>query len=401
MTWSRRQMLSALGASALLPLITRRARADVDDIRRLVVFVVPNGMPDALWTPDGEGATWQSTGILDALAPVRSDVAVLTGLANVPSYAREHALSLPTVLYGGRPDLVGGASLDQQIAAAYADRTLYPSLQLASERDTPCLAGGVGCNRRQAVSWAAPDRPTPLEVSPVSVFRRLQAPTTATSGATAFARQRLSALEAGAARDAWEAGLDAIDRRLAWPRAASCGGDEPPPTDRGLLYGDDRHIEDMMASIVLALSCDLTRVVTYMLGFAGSNRPLSALGVPLGHHELSHTTFEEGHLRFGQWAVGHWAALVGALADTPDPAGGRLLDRTDVVFVSDMGDGTTHDARRLPVLIAGAGAGAWRGQHRVADPDRPLADLWLGLAQAHGLPITTFGEDGQRAWIGG
>jgi hypothetical protein len=399
MTWTRRHLLSALGGAALLPWLARRAKADADDARRLVVFVVPNGMPDALWTPSGEGAGWRSTGILDPIEPVRGEVAVLTGLANVPGFAREHAFSMPTVLYGGRPEAVGGPSLDQVLAQTYAARTLFPSLALSSERDTPCLGGGT-CAFRRAVSWIDPQRAAPLEVSTANLYRRLGRPGSLPTLATQLARGRLSSLEVSSARDAWEAGLDAVERRILWPRASSCG-DVTPPLDRAALYGDDDHIADMMASIVLALSCDLTRVVTYMLGFGGSNRPLSALGVPLSHHELSHTQFTDGHLRLGQWAVGHWAALVAALADAPDPAGGRLLDRTDVVFISDMGDGTTHGVQRLPVLLAGAAAGAWRGQHIAAEPDRPLADLWLGVAQAHGLPLTTFGEDGTRALIGG
>ncbi|MFM2163288.1 MAG: hypothetical protein RLZZ383_2800 [Pseudomonadota bacterium] len=393
MTWTRRALLAAAGGAALLPGIARPERRSAAAVRRLVVFVVPNGMPDALWTPGGAGAGWLSTGILDALADVRDEVAVITGLANVPSYLREHANSLPTVLYGGRPEVVGGASLDQRIARLHEAETLFPSLQIASERDTPCLEQGVACTRRRAVSWRSPEEPAPVEVSAEGLYRRLAAPVAAGTWATAFARDRRAAL-AGAGDGGWLAGLDAVDRRVTWPRAAACG-DVEPPVDRALLYGDDAHIEAMIASASAALACDLTRVVTYMLGYAGSNRPLSGLGVPLGHHELSHTDFVDGHLRFGRWAVGHWARWVSTLAQTPDPQGGRLLDSTDVVFVSDMGDGTTHGVTRLPVLLAGPIAGAWRGQHVPVDEGRPLADLWLGLGQAHGLSIDRFGEDGR------
>ena len=40
--------------------------------------------------------------------------------------------------------------------------------------------------------------------------------------------------------------------------------------------------------MVLAFQCDLTRVITYMLGNAGSNRVYNFLGIGDGHHQISH-----------------------------------------------------------------------------------------------------------------
>jgi len=39
---------------------------------------------------------------------------------------------------------------------------------------------------------------------------------------------------------------------------------------------------------VIAFQTDMTRVITFMLGRAGSNRPYRAIGIADGHHTLSH-----------------------------------------------------------------------------------------------------------------
>ncbi len=48
------------------------------------------------------------------------------------------------------------------------------------------------------------------------------------------------------------------------------------------------HAKLMMDLQVLAYQTDMTRVVTMMLGRAGSNRPYPSIGVPDGHHSVTH-----------------------------------------------------------------------------------------------------------------
>lgn len=111
---SRRHVLQGLAAGAALPwLWPRTARSDTTPPRRLLVFVVPNGMPDAWWTPTGVGAGWMSTGILDPLEAVRDEVAVVSGLGNVPDYPTDHSESMQLLLYGGRAAQVGVRPADR------------------------------------------------------------------------------------------------------------------------------------------------------------------------------------------------------------------------------------------------------------------------------------------------
>ena len=54
-----------------------------------------------------------------------------------------------------------------------------------------------------------------------------------------------------------------------------------PPDFAGLLPADDGHV-------YIAFKADVTRVATVMIGREGSNRPYPEIGVPDGHHPLTH-----------------------------------------------------------------------------------------------------------------
>src|SRR5262249_26027372 len=56
----------------------------------------------------------------------------------------------------------------------------------------------------------------------------------------------------------------------------------------GIPQEHPEHLRLMSDLLVLAFQADLTRVSTFMFGNAGSNRSYSFIGVPDGHHDLSH-----------------------------------------------------------------------------------------------------------------
>ena len=61
-------------------------------------------------------------------------------------------------------------------------------------------------------------------------------------------------------------------------------GELRPDVDAHFLY------RMMMDVMVLAMRCDQTRVITYMLGNAGSNKVHKFLGLSEGHHCLLYTS---------------------------------------------------------------------------------------------------------------
>ena len=71
---------------------------------------------------------------------------------------------------------------------------------------------------------------------------------------------------------------------------------------------------------------------------------------------------------------------------------GLNLDRTSVLFGSNLGNASAHDWRNLPVVVAGGGFK--HGQHLASDPKNnvPLSNLFVALAQRMGVDTERFGS---------
>jgi hypothetical protein len=83
--------------------------------------------------------------------------------------------------------------------------------------------------------------------------------------------------------------------------------------------------------------------------------------------------------------------LFGQLAETREGEV-RLLDRTMILFGSNMGDANTHDNTNLPILLAGGGF--QHGQHLAfrRDQNKPLCNLFVTMLQHLGIEADTFGS---------
>jgi hypothetical protein len=71
-----------------------------------------------------------------------------------------------------------------------------------------------------------------------------------------------------------------------------------------------------------------------------------------------------------------------------------LLDTTQVLFGSGMGDGSAHTNKNLPVLLAGGG---YKHRTHVILPEAaekrvPLCNLYLSMAQRFGAEADSFGR---------
>jgi hypothetical protein len=67
----------------------------------------------------------------------------------------------------------------------------------------------------------------------------------------------------------------------------------------------------------------------------------------------------------------------------------NLLDSTTLVMGSGISDGDQHNYADLQVLIAGGG---WKRGHFHHEGKRPLADLWLTMAQQAGVKQERFAD---------
>jgi hypothetical protein len=425
---NRRKFLVGAGAAVALPflesLAPRRASAQAAAPKRFLAFYVPNGIHMPAWTPSASGASWELTPILAALAPVKGQLNVITGLANRPAQpdgAGDHAggtsgfLTARHALKTEGTDIRLGISVDQVIAGALAGRTPFPSLQLGSDGggSTGNCDSGYACAYTRNISWAGPSTPLAKETSPQAVFDRLFAGRDPGESAESTRRRkqfRLSVLDAvredarrlspalgrtdRAKLDEYLTGVRELEQRVqAIDEAPACQGVRPATSS------DFRaRVQAMNDLMVTALACDLTRVITFMMGNAGSNRVHDFLGIRDGHHQLSHhENNPENHRQLqaiATWEVEQLAYLLGRMHAVRE--GERsLLENSLVFFSSEIEDGNAHRHVNLPVVLAGAAGGAFpTGRHVRLAREQPIANLFVTILQAMGLAETRFGDDG-------
>ena len=142
----------------------------------------------------------------------------------------------------------------------------------------------------------------------------------------------------------------------------------------------------------LAIQTDSTRLVTIML--AGMTASLLIDGVDLGHHDLSHHGKDPGKLAQLKIVETETMKTVRGLLEKlsrSQEGGASLLDRTTVFLGSNLGDGSSHSTKNLPVFLAGGGFK--HGQHLHFDPGGapPLCNLFVSMLQRMGIETDRFG----------
>jgi hypothetical protein len=111
----RRTFLRGAGAMLALPLLDGmipafgRAHAAAAPVGRLGIVYVPNGILMEKWTPSGSSGDLELTPILEALAPFRDQLLLVSGLANTQGDplpgegAGDHARAAGAYLTGVHP----------------------------------------------------------------------------------------------------------------------------------------------------------------------------------------------------------------------------------------------------------------------------------------------------------
>lgn len=395
--------------------------------RRCVFVFSPNGMNMQHWRPEGLGPETRFGRTLEPLEPLRQRVSVFSGLAIDGGRAHgdgpgDHARSASTFLTCAHPRKTGGAdihvgvSVDQLIAERVGGATAFASLEVGMERGRSAgvCDSGYSCAYSSNISWRSPNTPVAKETDPKAVFARLFGdPDVATDAAAAKVRRQrtrsvLDAVRADARSLSQQ--LGATDRRKLDDYLQSVReleqrfaklDEETPETeipdglmDGGRAFGERQLL--MYEIIALALATDATRVVTFMLGNAGSNRSYRFLDVPEGHHNLSHHGKDVAKLesiaKINRFQVEQFGAFLQRLARAQSGES-DLLSSSLVLFGSGLGDGNRHDHGNLPMLLAGEGGGAARSRgHVVCAEETPMANLYLAVMHAMGRQDEEFAD---------
>ena len=251
-----------------------------------------------------------------ALAPFREHVLVLSGLECVPSPGRPggaHAKASTRFLTDVSPPtsetwLDAGISMDQILAQETGKQTQVASLELAieSSETTGACDTGFACPYTNTITWRSQSTPLPTQNNPRVIFERLFGDSTSTDPKARLARlrHRRSVLDSVSDEVAHLHGalpqsdrtklaeyLEAIrdvEQRIQIAEAQS--DRELPLVEHpaGIPAGWEDHVNLMFDLQVLAFQCDLTRVITLMLGHEHSGMTYPQIGVPDAHHPISH-----------------------------------------------------------------------------------------------------------------
>ncbi|MEO8269413.1 MAG: DUF1552 domain-containing protein, partial [Aureliella sp.] len=382
MTLPRRTFLRSTCISLALPWLEalatdpqRPAAGATQPPRRMVCICTPLGLHPDHFFPKEIGNGYALSPYLEMLKDYRDDMTVISGLEHAgmgSSFAHQASASFLTGVPGaGRPGFRNAISLDQLAAEQLGAQTRFPSLVLSGEG-----AGGLSCTRTGAL--------IPADNSPSKVFSQLFL-----EGETVEVQDQMRRLEDGrsilddvsAQAKTLRSNLGSEDRdkldeyitsvrelevRMvndqSWARTPKPKVSVPQLQDianTADLIGRTNLLFDLTH---LALQTDSTRLFTIML--AGSTYAPPIPGVSLGHHDLSHHGKDPSKLEQLKIVeietMKTVSSLLGKLKQSQED-GHSLLDRTTVFLGSNLGDGSSHSTRNLPVLLAGGGF--QHGQH--------------------------------------
>lgn len=407
----------------MVPALSSAKNTAADAPVRLGFVYVPNGIIMDRWTPAGEGAGFAFAPTMTPLEPFRENLLVLSGLAQLNGRALgdgsgDHARAGATWLTGVHPKKTEGAdihaaiSADQIAARELGKITQFGSLEVGLE--APTLAGscdtGYSCAYTNTISWRSPTTPNPMEVNPRALFERLFGEADSTDPATRLARfnEQRSILDYVAADVSRLKGglgtsdsrklteyLEAIrdiERRIQKAEEQSATMKLPEMERPSSIPEEfEEHARLMMDLMVIAYQTDMTRVVSCMLAREGSNRSYRSIGVPDGHHSVTHHQNDpekiEKTVKINHLHAQTFAYLLQQMRSTPD-GDGTLLDHSMILYGSSISDGNAHTHDDLPIVLAGGACGQIKGgRHLVFPKETPMNNLLLTLLSKAGVHI--------------
>jgi hypothetical protein len=407
----RRHFIRSAGISLALPWLdifaddSKRSSNAKHPPRRMICICAPLGLHPDNFFPTQSGKDYALSPYLDILKDYRDDFTVISGLQHAgmgSSFAHQASASFLTGVPGaGRPGFRNAISLDQFAAEHIGAQTRFPSLALSGEG-----SGGL--------SWTRTGALIPSDNSPSKVFARLFL-----EGRADDVQNQMRRLEDGRSilddvsdqakslrsnlggedRDKLDEYLTSVrelEQRMindeSWARKPKPKVNVEPPKDipnAADLIGRTNLVFDLSH---LALQTDSTRLITIML--AGSTFAPPIKGVTLGHHDLSHHGKDPGklaQLRIVEEETMKTVRDLLAKLKQSQEADTNLLDQTTIFLGSNLGDGSSHSTKNLPVLLAGGGF--QHGQHLPFDANNPppLCNLYVNMLQRLGIEAEKFG----------
>lgn len=436
----RRTFLRGLGTLLALPhleslvaagLTGPAAAAAMAAPRRMAFVYVPNGANMADWTPSTIGTDFELPRTLQPLAPLRSDILLMSGLTQDKARANgdgagDHARASSTFLTSAQArktqgaDIRVGVSIDQVAAQKVGLATPFPSLELGTDKGQ--LSGncdsGYSCAYSFNIAWRTESTPMPPEVDPKLAFERLfgnSDPDETIEARIRRERTRKSVIDfalddANRLRkqlgrtdqrklDEYLSAVRDLERRIEMThKISTLAPDSTRPVGVPQNYGE--HVKLMFDVLTLAFRTDSTRIASFIMAHDGSNKNYPEIGVGEGHHDLSHHENKEEKkekiAKINRMHMELFAAWLRELKSVKEGEG-SLLDNCMIVYGSGIEDGNSHAHHNLPVLVAGRGGGSLHtGRHIRYEKNTPMANLYLSMLDRMGVPAERFGDSTGR-----
>ena len=425
---TRRSILRGLGVSLAIPSLESFAVGGVSGIPLRMGFTyIPNGVIMDEWRPLETGPLKSLPNSLKPLQNHTADFQVISGLNHTKAYANgdgggDHARANATFLTGCQArktagkDIKVGVSVDQIAADAIGDKTKLRSLELSCDgvRRSGKCDSGYSCAYQYNLSWKTESMPMVPESNPRLVFERLfgnaSSPTDrkgqlkrralnksildfALQGASNF-NKRLGKLDQEKLSEYFTS-VRELEKRIEreeknWEKLP----DLKSPV--GIPENYRAHLRLMFDMMVLAFQSDSTRISSFLLAHDGSNRSFRDIGVPEGHHSLSHHKNDPDKIKklakIDHFYSEQFAYFIDKLSTTQEIDGSRLIDHCMIVFGGGISDGNRHKHSDLPVLLAGGSShGLTTGRH-VDYEGVPMTNLYLGMLDRAGVQASQVGD---------
>lgn len=383
---SRRTVLRTLGASIGLPFLEAmlplgRTWAAGSDPTRFITLFFPNGH-DGIWNFSGSGTSYNFSfaDLENAISAHKSDMTVFKSLNHnvslgAPAHSRASAAFLTGATITDKNVARVRISADQVIANKLVGSTSRSSINLGPAP----YAGGIpqdtgwSTGYNSNLSWRSSTQPVSHYTSPQLVFNdlfQLTAPPPDLYKAKKqslldFAMDQAKSLDTklGASdrtkMDQYLTSFRDVERRLqstATP-PPSCGGSSLPASAG--RFPHEIHTKLMLDLLVLAVQCDVSRVITYQMDYGFGRKDFAVLvgGTRRPHHDLTHSG-ESGirakRRKIVVWYMDQLSYFLGELKSRSEGSG-NLLDHSAVLYGSGIGSG--HSPSNLPVILAGKANG--------------------------------------------
>ncbi len=419
-SFTRRHFLRGLGASTLalplLPSLLNAAEAP-GKAKNLIIMFSPNGSLPERWRPSGTENNWtiNPNDILAPLIPHKDDLLVIEGVdmtsaapGNGNGIGDGHQRGMGHMLTGR--DLLasnaypGGVSVDQHIAQ-----------RLGVDPLTMAIKPG-NATTHSRMSYSAAGQPATPREDPTAIFNSMfgnldQNPVAAKT----LLEQRKSVLDfvkgdMGRIKNKISAkDLQRVEGHLASvrdieKRLISAGEDGvcvEPNLGNVLDHTRDENFPQtgrlLMDMMVKSFECGLTQVASLQFSRSTGGAQFGSFldGVTRGHHDLSHDVDAnsiEQLVKINRWYAEQMAYLISKLKSVTYSDGTTLLDQTAILWVNELGRGSTHTRTDVPYVLAGSCGGYFDLGRYIESDDEPHNNMLLSLCHAMGVPDATFGD---------